>query len=94
MRWVVILAVIAVVLMFLGGWLYFRDSGETSELILDKQKAQQDTEAAVEESKEAVQEAAEGVQRLGDKMEDAFSEPDAVEEPAREENEPQTQRQP
>lgn len=66
MRALAILIIVAVVLMFLGGWLYFRDSGATSEIILDKEKVQQDTEKAVG-----------GLKKLGEKTEKAFSDDDA-----------------
>jgi hypothetical protein len=101
MRWVVILVVLAVVLMFLGGWLYFRDTGDTSEIILDKQKVREDTEQAVEKGKELMESAAEGMQDLGQRAEETVSEEppaeEAVsdqpvpEEPAPEEQQPERQ---
>ena len=73
MRWILGLILIAAVLMFLGGWLYFRDTGKTSEVILDKQEMRQDTEKAVEKGKELLKKAAEETQTLGKKAEEALS---------------------
>ena len=66
MRWLAILAVLAIVLMFFGGWLYFRDTGDTSEIILDKQEVKEDTEKAVEGTKETLEKAADEMQELGE----------------------------
>jgi len=73
MRWVAVIAVIAIALMFLGGWLYFRDTGETSEVILDKQEVQEDTGAAVEEGKELMEKAAGEMRELGEEAGEVFS---------------------
>lgn len=78
MRVLALLAVIAIVLMFLGGWLYFQDGRNTSEIILDKQKVQQDTEKAVESGEEALEQAAEGLKKLGEKADDAVSDEEAA----------------
>jgi lipopolysaccharide export system protein LptC len=77
MRWVAILAVLAIALMFLGGWLYFEDSENQSEIILDKQEVQEDTQQVLDASKEVLKETAEGMKRLGDKAEDALTDEEA-----------------
>jgi hypothetical protein len=60
--------------MFWGGWLYFRDSGDTSEIIIDKKEVQQDTDAAVEKGTEAVKQATEGLQKLGQEISETVNE--------------------
>ncbi len=77
MRVVVLLVIVAIALMFLGGWLYYRDSGSTSEIILDREKVQQDTEKAVESSEQVLEKTAEGLKTIGEKTKDAFSDDEA-----------------
>lgn len=73
MRVIAILIIAAVALMFLGGWLYFRDSDSTSEVILDKEEVQQDTRKAMETGERVLEKAAGGLKELGDQAEDALS---------------------
>jgi len=73
MRWAILIAVLAVALMFFGGWLYFEDSGDKSEIILDKQEVKQDTQKALDTGKEVVQDAAEGLKQLGERVDDAVT---------------------
>ena len=68
--------------MFLGGWLYFRDSGNTSEIILDKEKVHQDTERAVESGEKVLEKAAGGLKKLGEKTEDALIDDDIADDEA------------
>ncbi len=74
MRGIAIVAVVALVLMFLGGWLYFSNTDSTSEVILDKEEVRQDTEQAVEQGEQVMEETAEQMQELGEGAERALSE--------------------
>ena len=65
MRWVILAVLVAIVLMFFGGWLYYRDTGETSEIIIDRKEVQQDTEEVIEEGTDMVESAVDEVQDLG-----------------------------
>lgn len=80
MRWLAILVVLAIVLMFLRGWLSFRDTGDTSEIILDKQEVKEDTEHAVERAKEMIEKAANEVQELGKQAADTLSDEESRKE--------------
>ena len=73
MRWIALIAFLAIVLMFLGGWLYVKDGPTQSELILDKQEAQQDTKEMVDVTQEALQEAAEDLKDIGESTEEAIT---------------------
>ncbi|MFO7907963.1 MAG: hypothetical protein ACQESR_10055 [Planctomycetota bacterium] len=83
MRWLAILAVLAIVLMFFGGWLYFRDTGDTSEIILDKQEVKEDTEDAAEGTTEMMEKAANEMQEWGEQTEDPLSDEESHEEDKR-----------
>lgn len=78
MRWVTLIAVVAVALMFFGGWLYFEDSGDKSEIILDKQEVKQDTQKALDTGKEVIKDAAEGLKQLGERVDDAVTDDKAA----------------
>lgn len=78
MKWVALLAVLAVALMFLGGWLYFEDSENQSEIILDKQEVQQDTQEALDTSKEVLKETADGIKKAGESVKDAVTDEEAA----------------
>ncbi len=80
MRWIALIAFLAIVLMFLGGWLYFTDGPTQSELILDKQEAQQDTKEMVDVTQEALQEAAEDLKGIRESAEDAVTDGKAPDE--------------
>lgn len=80
MRWVTLVAVLAIALMFLGGWLHFKDSGNTSEIILDKQEVKQDTQEALDTGKEVIQDAAEGLKKLGERAGDAVTDEKTTDE--------------
>ncbi|MHB8897524.1 MAG: hypothetical protein ACYC6Y_02115 [Thermoguttaceae bacterium] len=88
MRTIAIIAILAIALMFVGGWLYFSDSQDKSELILDKQKVQEDAREMLDAGKDAVQDATQELKGLGNRAEDAIT-PD---EPAPEEEEPSNPR--
>ena len=90
MRWLAILAVLAIALMFFGGWLYFQDNGDTSKIILDKQEAKEDTKDAVEGTKEAMKKAANEMQQLGEQAEDALSDEEGSEEDKRSSETPES----
>ena len=84
MRWAAVAAVVVVALMILAGWLYFRSTDTTGEVILDKQEMREDTQEAIDKSKELVEEAAEGAKGLSEKAQRAVSddaEPDQNDSP-------------
>lgn len=56
MRWLIALAVV-IGLMFVGGWLYYRDTGNTAEIILDKQEVREDVHKAFNAGTEAIEKA-------------------------------------
>lgn len=58
MRWFIALAVV-IVLMFVGGWLYYRDTGNTAEIILDKQQVREDVHKAINAGEAAIEKATE-----------------------------------
>lgn len=72
MRVLSILVVIAIVLMVLGGWLYFRETDDSSGVFIDREKARQDTQQAVEEGEELLHKAAEGVENLAEDVQDSL----------------------
>jgi hypothetical protein len=69
MRLILLLAVVAIVL-FAIGWLYVRDTGETTEIILDKEEVKSDTETVVEEGRELIEETGGQVEELTDQPKD------------------------
>jgi hypothetical protein len=80
MKWFLLLAMIVICgLIVLMGWIYVRNTDDTTEIILDKREVQQDTDAAVEAAKELGQELEEGIDKLGSDDEPAAS--DADQEP-------------
>lgn len=81
MRGLAILAFVAIVLMFLGGWLYYHDSGSTSEIILDKQKVEQDAQQAIEKGKEAAKKAGEEISELGKDIKESVTDKSVEDEP-------------
>jgi hypothetical protein len=80
MRWIALIAFLAIVLMFLGGWLYFTDGPTQSELIIDKQEAQQDTKEIVDVTQKALQEAAEDLKGIRESTEEAVTDDKTSEE--------------
>lgn len=84
MRWIILLALLALVAVGLG-WLYVRDTDERLEIIIDKKEVRTDTEEAIErgrewldagdeeakdETDESVQDREAGVPGGGDRPED------------------------
>jgi hypothetical protein len=63
MRWIVVLAILAAVAFALGWW-YVRDTGQSTEIIIDKEEVKGDTEEAVEQGKELLQDTREGIEEL------------------------------
>ncbi len=61
MRWIILLAILAVVAAGLG-WFYVRSTDEKIEVIIDKEEVIRDTEEAVEKGRQVIDEADEEVE--------------------------------
>ncbi|MEQ8784861.1 MAG: hypothetical protein RIC55_01120 [Pirellulaceae bacterium] len=79
-----LLVILAVaVAMLLLGWVYVRDSGDSTEIIIDKQEVQRDTDAAVDATKDFAEDAGDKLKRLGGDVEQKLDESIETEQESR-----------
>ena len=64
MRWLIIIAIVAIALMFWGGWIYLRNNDDTSQIVIDKGKVHEDTQVMVEEGRHALEKAAQEMKKI------------------------------